>query len=102
MIRRPPRSTLFPYTTLFRSTSTTVDNNNPAPLGTATRDSASLGGKVGSFSLDSSATVSYVGSANDGSPATIRPRVPASASEEETGADLTPPTLGSRAHTSPW
>src|SRR2546430_13533794 len=24
MIRRPPRSTLFPYTTLFRSTSTTI------------------------------------------------------------------------------
>src|SRR2546426_8511188 len=24
MIRRPPRSTLFPYTTLFRSTATTV------------------------------------------------------------------------------
>src|SRR3712207_7787086 len=25
MIRRPPRSTLFPYTTLFRSYNTTVD-----------------------------------------------------------------------------
>src|SRR3712207_8375153 len=25
MIRRPPRSTLFPYTTLFRSTVTTVE-----------------------------------------------------------------------------
>src|SRR2546427_3013161 len=25
MIRRPPRSTLFPYTTLFRSTATTED-----------------------------------------------------------------------------
>src|SRR5258708_31082445 len=25
MIRRPPRSTLFPYTTLFRSTKTLVD-----------------------------------------------------------------------------
>src|SRR3712207_6856743 len=28
MIRRPPRSTLFPYTTLFRS-SVVVDNTNP-------------------------------------------------------------------------
>src|SRR2546425_8704913 len=28
MIRRPPRSTLFPYTTLFRSSVTTQDNNN--------------------------------------------------------------------------
>src|SRR5256885_10779909 len=26
MIRRPPRSTLFPYTTLFRSASSTVTN----------------------------------------------------------------------------
>src|SRR5687768_17827209 len=26
MIRRPPRSTLFPYTTLFRSIDTVVDN----------------------------------------------------------------------------
>src|SRR2546422_4335689 len=26
MIRRPPRSTLFPYTTLFRSTQTTLRN----------------------------------------------------------------------------
>src|SRR2546422_7571348 len=26
MIRRPPRSTLFPYTTLFRSTMTVFDN----------------------------------------------------------------------------
>src|SRR3712207_9381141 len=27
MIRRPPRSTLFPYTTLFRSTFSTADDN---------------------------------------------------------------------------
>src|ERR1051326_4121823 len=27
MIRRPPRSTLFPYTTLFRSTGNIVNNN---------------------------------------------------------------------------
>src|SRR5947209_14739529 len=30
MIRRPPRSTLFPYTTLFRSPSRTPDNLPPA------------------------------------------------------------------------
>src|SRR5260370_23488710 len=29
MIRRPPRSTLFPYTTLFRSTS---NGSGPAPI----------------------------------------------------------------------
>src|SRR3712207_6924240 len=28
MIRRPPRSTLFPYTTLFRSTSATLANGS--------------------------------------------------------------------------
>src|SRR3712207_8621934 len=31
MIRRPPRSTLFPYTTLFRS-ATTPGQNAPRPL----------------------------------------------------------------------
>src|SRR5258708_24682065 len=29
MIRRPPRSTLFPYTTLFRSTSPSLDACSP-------------------------------------------------------------------------
>jgi len=31
MIRRPPRSTLFPYTTLFRSTTETTTSAAPAP-----------------------------------------------------------------------
>src|SRR2546422_7278392 len=31
MIRRPPRSTLFPYTTLFRSLELTAGIKNPAP-----------------------------------------------------------------------
>src|SRR2546430_6386930 len=30
MIRRPPRSTLFPYTTLFRSRSLEIDQRRPA------------------------------------------------------------------------
>src|SRR5256885_12633791 len=33
MIRRPPRSTLFPYTTLFRSLSLTVRRDGPSRLG---------------------------------------------------------------------
>src|SRR2546421_2026906 len=38
MIRRPPRSTLFPYTTLFRSATTTmakgmIDEDHPLTLG---------------------------------------------------------------------
>ncbi len=32
MIRRPPRSTLFPYTTLFRSNTTPVSPNNKLNL----------------------------------------------------------------------
>src|SRR5215216_6910517 len=36
MIRRPPRSTLFPYTTLFRSTARWRSTSRPAPMrGTA-------------------------------------------------------------------
>src|SRR3712207_8680806 len=35
MIRRPPRSTLFPYTTLFRSSRWGYDPNEPTPLPTA-------------------------------------------------------------------
>src|SRR5256886_7017596 len=37
MIRRPPRSTLFPYTTLFRS-NTTQTANSGAPIAAATRN----------------------------------------------------------------
>src|SRR5256885_8662631 len=32
MIRRPPRSTLFPYTTLFRSPGTTLFVVQPSPI----------------------------------------------------------------------
>src|SRR5947209_9362142 len=35
MIRRPPRSTLFPYTTLFRSASDDLDQAPPVLLGRA-------------------------------------------------------------------
>src|SRR2546422_7003113 len=37
MIRRPPRSTLFPYTTLFRSL---FDRSNDAPIGSSENYSA--------------------------------------------------------------
>src|ERR1022692_2767218 len=36
MIRRPPRSTLFPYTTLFRSGYAAYGGYNPKPLRTRT------------------------------------------------------------------
>src|SRR2546430_5837773 len=41
MIRRPPRSTLFPYTTLFRSRGTVSPDPTPAGVHRAT------GGRVG-------------------------------------------------------
>src|SRR5262245_64637217 len=42
MIRRPPRSTLFPYTTLFRSDAVTGDRlrKYPDPTGTRFRQAA--------------------------------------------------------------
>src|SRR5256886_13436299 len=43
MIRRPPRSTLFPYTTLFRSVYEVVDNSvDEAMAGYATRIDVTL------------------------------------------------------------
>src|SRR3712207_7538124 len=36
MIRRPPRSTLFPYTTLFRSSSTSPGGSGTGPVPIAT------------------------------------------------------------------
>src|SRR5260370_16361100 len=54
MIRRPPRSTLFPYTTLFRSTQSTSDTTAPTvPTGlTASAVSSSQVNLVWSGSTD--------------------------------------------------
>src|SRR3712207_7544269 len=44
MIRRPPRSTLFPYTTLFRSLpGRGVDGVEPAPVGAGVDDALGHG-----------------------------------------------------------
>src|SRR3712207_3774048 len=43
MIRRPPRSTLFPYTTLFRSPGVDVDRFTPEADGAAVRRTHGLG-----------------------------------------------------------
>src|SRR2546427_8405546 len=46
MIRRPPRSTLFPYTTLFRSRRQRREHGLPArALGGARRGASCLGGR---------------------------------------------------------
>src|SRR3712207_9581732 len=42
MIRRPPRSTLFPYTTLFRSVSDKPQTTRRAIRGVATRDEVQI------------------------------------------------------------
>src|SRR5256885_8726931 len=49
MIRRPPRSTLFPYTTLFRSLAMDLAGGMSAPTGhaNATRDCSGGGSAVG-------------------------------------------------------
>src|SRR5438132_4511521 len=51
MIRRPPRSTLFPYTTLFRSLETIpaprVDRDGPFQMLISTLDYSSYLGRIG-------------------------------------------------------
>src|SRR3712207_9421249 len=48
MIRRPPRSTLFPYTTLFRSRTKRVEAplRPPCPAQIGDRDGVAAGGEV--------------------------------------------------------
>src|SRR5258707_7448951 len=48
MIRRPPRSTLFPYTTLFRSLNGISTNDAEAPAGGSVEPSRSAGRKESS------------------------------------------------------
>src|SRR5437868_11422223 len=61
MIRRPPRSTLFPYTTLFRSRgSDTAADRNRRSLRGRQRHQASLSGDRKSTRLNSShVSISY-------------------------------------------
>src|SRR3989475_229425 len=47
MIRRPPRSTLFPYTTLFRSHNASHNVVVAVPAGTTVHDKATLAGAFG-------------------------------------------------------
>src|SRR2546429_5862730 len=46
MIRRPPRSTLFPYTTLFRSPDGSEPANGVTPAGGASRKATATGRRV--------------------------------------------------------
>src|SRR2546430_8669344 len=53
MIRRPPRSTLFPYTTLFRSPSGARDHTfgKLSYIGRGSEPGLIVGGKAGQFEL---------------------------------------------------
>src|SRR2546421_4943573 len=49
MIRRPPRSTLFPYTTLFRSMSLDADVKGDAYEGLLEKNAADVKGGAGQY-----------------------------------------------------
>src|SRR5690348_17983373 len=51
MIRRPPRSTLFPYTTLFRSSFASAGRRRTAFAAAATAAAAALGSSVAAVLL---------------------------------------------------
>src|SRR3712207_8790446 len=54
MIRRPPRSTLFPYTTLFRSSWAPTSAKLPPPVSARTAASASANGSMAAIRTPSS------------------------------------------------
>src|SRR3712207_8359322 len=57
MIRRPPRSTLFPYTTLFRSILGAVGAGDPVNLERAVTPQTRLGGHIVQGHVDGVGTV---------------------------------------------
>src|SRR5436190_6624328 len=57
MIRRPPRSTLFPYTTLFRSPARPVERNRQAVVGEKDAEQVASAVDRKSTRLNSSHTV---------------------------------------------
>src|SRR2546430_16212245 len=89
MIRRPPRSTLFPYTTLFRSMV-------PDPLRNELRTLAALVGAGGGRFMLVPAGLVYRRAAGQGAPRTggaaappaRRPPPPCSATPEREGVDV--------------
>src|SRR2546426_7570114 len=97
MIRRPPRSPLFPYTTLFRSTitaanipvGTVVTLTVQGFVGTVSSVTATLGGTAAS----SSATASLTIPTNEPSVAVTDETVPTKRSEEHTSELQSPCNL---------
>src|SRR3712207_7818613 len=52
MIRRPPRSTLFPYTTLFRSAGRPAGDQAPDPARPRAADRGAVRGRAAAFPRD--------------------------------------------------
>src|SRR5260221_8518003 len=88
MIRRPPRSTLFPYTTLFRSTIGAVWTNAAGANVTATGATLNLGTNGYAWSNAGTITVNTstvdIGRTHTRTPVTQRYRMPSSACKKNT------------------
>src|SRR2546422_11080852 len=63
MIRRPPRSTLFPYTTLFRSTNNGTITASVAPGQYTSTETVPAGWALTSISCDDTNSTGNVGTA---------------------------------------
>src|SRR3989475_7206783 len=72
MIRRPPRSTLFPYTTLFRSTVTVLDSTAASVLA---NDTDAEGNTLTATKLSDPAH-GKMGITDDGTSSTVNDRMP--------------------------
>src|SRR2546422_5800828 len=53
MIRRPPRSTLFPYTTLFRSIPANIHHRNLEPMAIGIATKCKINANIGNSSTNS-------------------------------------------------
>src|SRR3712207_2096911 len=94
MIRRPPRSTLFPYTTLFRSSATPASTSRPRSRSDMTLRVGVIGtGMIGQDHIRritevlSGAVITAVSDANSDAAAAVADRLP-SARVFETGEEL--------------
>src|SRR5438309_7454616 len=77
MIRRPPKSTLFPYTTLFRSRSSTTDRDVPLTQPTRRRRAAALTALLillGAFGASSREPLLYVSNEIPNTISVVSPR----------------------------
>src|SRR2546422_1481225 len=91
MIRRPPRSTLFPYTTLFRS-----------PVGGSISDTATLAGGSGTLGGTITFTLYEPNNANCCTAATFTNPKTASSSGEGAGTATSDPFTPGQAGTYRW